>query len=312
MRFSETQEESRPRIIALAQIIIDDLRFADGRERRGILGGAGSYAVAGMRLVTGRVGIVSGVGADFASALAPWFRENDIDIAGLEIRAERTPRSWVVYQHEDTRSETPQLGADHFARMAPQIANLPAGYRQARAIYAFRDAEERFWEDLLRLREDTGATLLWELHEAAARPERWPAVARLARAVDIVSLNRSEAESLSGHGEPLRLAEQLLEAGARAVALRLGAAGALVATAGGGCWRVPAYETTLRDPTGAGNAFSGALLAARTRGEDWPAATCGAAAAASFMLEQHGPPPRLRPLQPIWQERKAWLAARQR
>ncbi len=51
------------RYVALSHILTDDIQFADGTELRGLLGG-GAYAVAGMRLWSDSVGIVSGVGDD--------------------------------------------------------------------------------------------------------------------------------------------------------------------------------------------------------------------------------------------------------
>ena len=290
----------------LSHIIIDDLRAADGREQRGLLGGAGTYAVAGMRLVAERVGISCGVGEDFDALHGRWFRANGIDTAGLEIRGAHTPRSWVIYQREDARTETPQFGAAHFATMAPRVEGLPPQYRQARGLYAFCDDDERFWNSLLELRAASGATVLWELHEAAACPDRWRQVARILRRVDIVSLNRAEGRALCGSDEPADVLARLLQAGAGAVALRLGDAGAIVATAAAS-WHIPAYPTRLRDPTGAGNAFSGALLAGWAGGEDVRIAACGAAAAASFMIEQHGPPADLLAIQAEWERRRDWL-----
>ena len=293
----------------LSHIIIDDLRAADGRERRGLLGGAGTYAVAGMRLVAERVGISCGVGEDFDALYGRWFQANGIDTAGLEIRDAHTPRSWVVYEREDARTETPQFGAAHFATMAPRVASLPPQYRQASGLYIFCDDDEQFWSSLLELRAASGATVLWELHEGAAQRERWPSVARILQQVDIVSLNRAEGRSLCGCAEPEAMLGRLLETGVGAVALRLGSAGALVATANHG-WRIPAFPADLQDPTGAGNAFSGALLTGRAVGAGLKTAACGAAAAASFMIEQHGPPADLLALQTKWQQRRDWLRER--
>ena len=107
--------------VVLSHVIIDDLRFAGGGERRGVLGGAGSYAAAGLRLAArpaDRVGIACGVGEDFsASGYAAWFRENRIDTAGLERRGRRTPRSRAAYRARDERTETPAFGRAHFARI---------------------------------------------------------------------------------------------------------------------------------------------------------------------------------------------------
>ena len=60
--------------------------------------------------------------------------------------------------------------------------------------------------------------------------------------------------------------------------------------------------------TGAGNAFGGALLAGLGAGQDWLRSGCGAAAAASLMLEQHGPPEQLHHGE--WRRRRDLLLAR--
>jgi sugar/nucleoside kinase (ribokinase family) len=50
-----------------SNIIVDDIVLSTGEERAGILGGAATYAAAGLRLWDEHVGLVSGVGADFAA-----------------------------------------------------------------------------------------------------------------------------------------------------------------------------------------------------------------------------------------------------
>ncbi|MCY4106489.1 MAG: PfkB family carbohydrate kinase [Chloroflexi bacterium] len=295
--------------VAFSHIIIDDLRLADGREHRGLLGGAGTYAVAGMRLVSDNVGIRCGVGADFADSHERWFTANEIDISGLEIRGAQTPRSWVVYRREDERTEQPQFGMEHFAKMAPRVLDLPPSLRQARGWYIFRDDEEKFWREAFASRDPSRTSLLWELHEGAAQASHWPAVARILKQVELVSLNRAEGRHLCGVAEPTAILERLLATGVGAVALRLGAEGALVASSREG-WLIPAYPTQLQDPTGAGNAFSGAWLAGRAGGAEPLAAACGAAAAASFMIEQFGPPRNLLNKRSAWQQRRDWLQER--
>ncbi len=297
--------------VVLSHVIVDDLRFPSGAERRGVLGGAGSYAAAGLRLAADRVGIACGVGEDFpASEHATWFRANGIDTAGLQARGPRTPRSAVVYHAEDARTETPLLGPAHFARMTPMIERLPAPYRNARGYYIFRDHEAGFWQEAAALRAASRAVVLWELHAAATEPARWPEVADRLACVDVVSLNLAEARRLCGRDDPREIVRRLLDAGAGGVALRLGADGALLGRPPSECWHVPAWPAAVVDVTGAGNAFGGALLAGIGAGQDWPESACGAAAAASLMLEQHGPPERLNHGE--WRRRRDLLRTRVR
>ena len=297
--------------VVLAHVIVDDLRFPSGAERRGVLGGAGSYAAAGMRLASDRVGIACGVGEDFASSgHAAWFRANGIDTVGLEPRGRRTPRSAVVYHAEDARTETPLFGDAHFATMAPMIERLPAAYRNARGYYLFRDHDAAFWQEAAARRAATGAEVLWELHAASTEPECWPEVAARLACVDVVSLNLAEGRRLCGRQDPREIVGRLLDAGAGGVALRLGANGALLGRPPGECCHVPAWPAEVVDVTGAGNAFGGALLAGRGAGQDWLLSACGAAAAASLMLEQHGPPERLDRRRGEWLRRRDLLMAR--
>ena len=316
--------------VVLSHVIVDDLRFASGGERRGVLGGAGTYAAAGLRLAARSVGIACGVGDDFAgSAHAAWFGANGIDTAGLEPRGRRTPRSTVVYHREDARTETPVFGEQHFTRMNPRIDRLPACYRGARGYYIFRDHDAAFWRQAAALRAATGAVVLWELHAAAADAARWPAVAARLAEVDLVSLNLAEGRRLcTPHrmrtptrpapewrppegmaaeprlAEAQKIADRLLAAGVGGVALRLGELGALLARPPAEYRHIPAYPAPVVDATGAGNAFGGALLAAVAGGDDWLCAGCGAAAAASLMLAQHGPPARLDACRTEWRRRR--------
>ena len=336
--------------VVLSHVIVDDLRFAAGGERRGVLGGAGTYAAAGLRLAARNVGIACGVGDDLAgSAHDAWFGANGIDTAGLEPRGRRTPRSTVVYHREDARTESPVFGEQHFTRMRPRIDRLPAAYRAARGYYVFRDHDAAFWREAAALRAAAGAVVLWELHAAAAAAARWPAVAARLAGVDVVSLNLAEGRRLCTTQEesaPLgiqtppgvptptppapatwspegmapeallaqarEIAARLLTTGVGGVALRLGAHGALLARPPAEYRYIPASPAAVVDATGAGNAFGGALLAAVAAGEDWLSAGCGAAAAAALMLAQHGPPPRLDACRSEWRRRRDALLARLR
>ena len=104
--------------------------------------------------------------------------------------------------------------------------------------------------------------------------------------------------------EAQEIAARLLATGVGGVALRLGELGALLARPPAEYRHIPAYPAPVVDATGAGNAFGGALLAAVAGGDDWLRAGCGAAAAASLMLAQHGPPARLDACRTEWRRRR--------
>ncbi|MCB9137950.1 MAG: carbohydrate kinase family protein [Caldilineaceae bacterium] len=281
--------------VALSNLIIDDIRLSDGRERLGMLGGAAVYAATGLRLWSQRVGIISGVGEDFNPTARQWLLDNGIDLQGVTIRHAHTPRSWVVYDAEGERAETPQHGSEHFRAMESAAGDIPPAYQQARGLYIFRDCDPAFWQSLHALPAPPAEIILWEISAAAAAPEWRPRVKEILQQTHILSINRAEASALFQTDRPHDALYAALEAGAEVVALRLGAAGSLV-TNGRDLVEIPALPVRVVDVTGGGNAYSGGFLAgyAGAGSQYWPdslerAARCGAAAA-SAIIEQYGPP----------------------
>ncbi|MGQ9730442.1 MAG: ribokinase [Candidatus Zipacnadales bacterium] len=103
--------------------------------------------------------------------------------------------------------------------------------------------------------------------------------------VDVLSPNETEARTLLGlpieeEVDPIAAADRLIAAGARNVALKLGAQGALVAGPDF-IESVPAFKVESVDTTGAGDAFTAALAVNMACGKDLvSAARIGAAAGA--------------------------------
>jgi sugar/nucleoside kinase (ribokinase family) len=99
---------------------------------------------------------------------------------------------------------------------------------------------------------------------------------------DLLLPNLAEARLLAGTDDPVTAAERLSAVYGEAV-VKLGPGGALAAREGKVLARIPAVPSRAVDTTGAGDAFTGAFLAARLRGADLTEATvagCGAGAAA--------------------------------
>ena len=122
------------------------------------------------------------------------------------------------------------------------------------------------------------------------------------RAADPLVVNEHEAElALSGLcGQPAStghedLVRGLLDAGVRSVVMTVGAAGALVGETtdhgGASVTVIPAPTVRAVDTTGAGDAFTGALAAALSRGEDLATAARFAARVGAFAVQAAGAQP---------------------
>lgn len=125
------------------------------------------------------------------------------------------------------------------------------------------------------------------------RPRLWPAAraaavihAAIAQA-DIALPSLEDATALTGLTDPGAITDFYLRLGPATVVLKLGAAGALLATAAGRV-HIPPFPCTPVDGTGAGDTFCGSLLARLIAG-DGPEAACRyAAAAAALKTEGYG------------------------
>jgi sugar/nucleoside kinase (ribokinase family) len=111
-------------------------------------------------------------------------------------------------------------------------------------------------------------------------------IMQVAREVDTVFANASEAEALTSQPIADGAFKALEQVGAREVMLKLGGEGSLIRDHGELC-RVPPFPVEVVDTTGAGDAFTAGLIAARQWG--WPgrecalfANACGAAAATTM------------------------------
>ncbi|MFE2065532.1 carbohydrate kinase family protein [Streptomyces sp. NPDC059467] len=115
----------------------------------------------------------------------------------------------------------------------------------------------------------------------------------LVEGVDVLLPSRDEACLLTGLPDPADAAAELSRQVPLVVA-KSGADGALVARAGGVLARVPAAPATPRDTTGAGDAFTGAFLAALVAGADPEDAAARGCRAGARAVERVGARPPAR------------------
>ena len=108
---------------------------------------------------------------------------------------------------------------------------------------------------------------------------------------DLLTPNQTELRALAGlpADAPLTLAAQaLLERGAGAVVVTLGAAGCTLFQRGRAAQTLPGHAMAVVDTIGAGDTFTGALAAALARGDALEAALPWANAAAALSVTGRG------------------------
>jgi sugar/nucleoside kinase (ribokinase family) len=273
-------------------LILDEVVFPDGRVASDLLGGGGPQTAFGMRLWSERVGLAARVGADLPGAARDWLRETGIDTAGVQVTGWPTLRARQHLSAQGGRRHEWQVPAEAVgAQLARSVEALPPGYRGARGWHLGVHPEEPNLDFLAALRA-LGGLVSVETFRAAQQLPAPAALRALLGATDIFSPNLAAAQSLVGPSTAPEAVERLLEAGASVVALRLGAAGSLVADRRSGqLARIPAVPVTVVDPVGAGNAYCGGFLTGWIETGALVEAGLRGAVAASFLLEQYGVPP---------------------
>ncbi len=282
------------RFIALSTTVTD-LIFLHGEATPiEAMGGAGSYALAGMKIWEDDVGIVSGVGADYGSIYAQWYRRNAITMEGLKIRDARTPRNIVLYRADGERTETPEFGKDHYRSMYPSSGDLEPHCDGLEGVYVFRGAEESFWDGFLELKARKGFKTMWEIGSTTAIPSSLARITEICRSVTVFSINMTEARNLlSANGRDEVIGK--FREWPCTVFLREGASGSSVLRAGNVVSVASVPGAVAVDQTGGGNSSSGGAFIGLCR--DFPDRECAAMGniSASFCIAQHGVPERIGP-----------------
>lgn len=119
-----------------------------------------------------------------------------------------------------------------------------------------------------------------------------PLPAELLVLVDWLVPNEHEAETLTGHSDPLAASRQLLDQVGNVV-VTLGAAGSLCIARGEKPLRAPAPRVTPVDTTAAGDTFTGAFAVALTEGRPVPEALAFASRAAAISVTRVGAAPSM-------------------
>jgi sugar/nucleoside kinase (ribokinase family) len=301
-----------PEYISFSNIIIDDIVLWDGQTFMGTLGGSGLHALTGMRVWSDRLGCVAAVGPDFSPAQRAQLAALGVDLRGVLERAGcRTPRAWQIFEPDERRIEIFRSDLAEFYEHRPQFEDMPPDYRQARGVHI---QWGRSFAELYRLMDqfrqaNPAVCLVWEpaLEYLSGGPDEFQA---LFRRLDLVSPDLEQAQSLTHQAQPEAMGRALLEWGTPHIAIRMGARGSLVCTAGGEGWRIPAVPTRIVDVTGAGNAYCGGFLVGLGQGLDPLEAGLRAAVSASFALEQFGVPTFADSLPEETARRLAWARDR--
>jgi 2-dehydro-3-deoxygluconokinase len=282
-------------IVALGEPLYELNQQPDGRFVPGFGGDTSNVLVAAARLGA-RTAYVSRLGTDlFGGALRELWRREQVDDAAVIADPQAPTGRYFVTHGPEGHAFTYKREGSAASRLSP--ADVPeeliaaaaflhvSGISQAisaSAAAAVDRAAGIARAKGVRLSYDTNfRPRLWSAAEAR------PAVERLARQADIVKISLDEAQALTGLSTPEAVAHHVLALGAKQVFVTLGRDGILLAGPAG-VTHIPAFNVAAVDATGAGDAFTGALLTEFAHGRELREAAHFAAAAAALSTTGYG------------------------
>jgi 2-dehydro-3-deoxygluconokinase len=282
-------------VVAIGEPLYELNRQADGRYLAGCGGDTLNAAIAAARLGA-RAAYITRLGGDFfADELRAVMQRESIDTTAVLADPDAPTGLYFVthgphghvftYRRKDSAASL-MRPADLDARLIASARFLHAsGISQAISRTA---ADTVAAAIAMARRAGTGISFdtnfrprLWSAADA------WPVISAAAAHADILKTSAEDCAALFGESEPQAIARRFLAAGAKAVVVTLGKHGACLAREGATDF-IPGYAVAAVDATGAGDAFTGALLAELTHGQPLPAAARFANAAAALSTLGYG------------------------
>lgn len=267
--------------LVVGTVSFDTIETPSGRAER-VQGGSGAYAALACAVLR-PVRLVAPVGGDFPDATRRDWASRGIDMLGLRTD-ERHPTQFWHGRYSDDMETREHLNVE-MGILDGYSPTIPPGYAASGHVLLAHAPPPSQLAALGQL--PASAFVLADTIDYWIEHQRG-ALVRVLRRVDLAAVNEQEARLLSRSTDLFTAAARIHQLGPRWVVIKRGSAGSLL-SGPEGCTALPAFPTPgATDPTGAGDAFAGGLLAALSAGECVRRAVAVGTVLASFAVEGFG------------------------
>lgn len=286
---------SRFDVVSLGEPLYELNRQPDGNWLTGFGGDTLNAAIAAARLGS-RAAYVTRLGDDiFGAELRELMLREQVDCSAVATDAGAPTGLYFVTHGPSGHVFTYRRAGSAASRMTPACLDpaliASASFLHASGIsQAISDSAAETVAAAIALARKAGVRVSFDTN---FRPRLWPLdkarpmiEAAVAKA-DILKTSAEDAQALFGLSDPGEIGRHLLGLGAGAVVITLGRDGVALAT-GEGLERIAGRVVAAIDATGAGDAFTGALLAELSRGQSLSQATRFANVAAALSTQGYG------------------------
>ncbi|MHC4500624.1 MAG: PfkB family carbohydrate kinase [Planctomycetota bacterium] len=204
----------------------------------------------------GPVRLLGVIGSDCPFDLVEVFAGREVDLTGLEVRPQSKTFRWKgTYSENMDERKTDLLELNVLAEAPP---SLPSAYKDSKFVFLANTAPAL----QLKLLEQIDLPAF----VAADTMDCWiqghfEDLKTLLEKIHCLIINEEEARLLAAEPNLAKAVEKVLRMGPNVVIAKKGESGSLMCNTGGEKFLLPAYPAALvKDPTGAGDSFAGALM----------------------------------------------------
>jgi len=241
-------------LLVTGSIGIDTVKTPYG-ESKNCIGGSAVYFSMSASFFS-PVRFLGVVGADCPFNLQEVFKGRDVDLNGLEVREDSKTFRWKGSYHDTMDvAITDNVELNVLAEAPPDVPD------------AYSDSELVFLAN-------TAPALQMQLLEQLDNPQFVAAdtmncwieghldeLKQLLTKIDCLIINEDEARALADEHNLIKASKAILNMGPKVAVIKKGASGSLTCSRDGEMFILPAFPAEeVKDPTGAGDSFAGALM----------------------------------------------------
>ena len=241
-------------LLVTGSIGIDTVKTPSG-VREDCLGGSAVYFSMTASFFS-PVRFVGVVGSDCPFDLAEVFDKRDVDLRGLEIRAQGKTFRWAGTYHENMDDRTTDYVELNVLAEAPP--RVPDAFKDSKFVFLANTAPVLQQQLLEQINEPVFVAVdtmnLWI-------QESYDDLKALLAKIDCLIINEDEARMLADRHNLVRAAQNILDMGPGVVIIKKGESGSIMCSSDGDIFILPAFPADdVVDPTGAGDSFAGGFM----------------------------------------------------
>jgi len=241
-------------LLVTGSIGIDTVTTPYGVSENCIGGSAVYFSMAASFFTSVR--LIGAVGSDCPFDLADVFAGRNVDLAGLERRNLSKTFRWKGSYH-DTMNEaiTEKVELNVLSEDPPAV---PDQYKDSKFVFLANTAPalqhkllEQIESPIFVAADTMNCWIVGHLDPLKA----------LLKKIQCLIINEDEARALAADRNMVRAGRKILDMGPRVVIIKKGESGSMMCDAEGQTFILPAWPAAeVKDPTGAGDSFAGALM----------------------------------------------------